>query len=450
MNKHIKAIALLLFIFISNVNLSAQDHLSLYNLGDYVIQAQNLSPAYLPKNSFTFGTPANIGLNIDSNLRIRDLLVNNGGDILDLDLDNLNDVAKENNTLLSDITVNLFALGFKTKKGSIVLFGNLKNNLSWRFTNDFTDVIANGITSGFSLSDEKIGVTAYHEIGIGITRQFLKDKLTIGVRLKSLTGIAHAELEKNASFSLDVDSQTSNWIANSQNATVNTSGIADDGFDDFSAFNENKGIAVDLEAIYKITKKFTLSLAVNDIGQIEWSENVANYNIDDTNNSIFTGIDFKDESLEDAINNWIGTSETNESFKTKLGTKTFLSLKYQLFEKNIITASFFKNNNPFINRKPSYALGYNRNSRTMTYGVIASTNEFSDGVRFGANIAVQLAFLQLYAATNDFSNLFGKVEESNNASLNFGLNFVFGNKRRTKHNIIEEFNSEDLEKGKTN
>ena len=55
MKKTIYSTILLFFILMNNVK--AQDYLSFYNLGDYVIQTQNISPIYLPKYKVNFGSP---------------------------------------------------------------------------------------------------------------------------------------------------------------------------------------------------------------------------------------------------------------------------------------------------------------------------------------------------------------------------------------------------------
>ena len=75
MNK-IKLKLIVLFLF-SSPRLIAQDYLSFLSLGDYVTQTQDLSPVYIPENTLTFGSPANIGLTGYSAIKLGEVLVEN-------------------------------------------------------------------------------------------------------------------------------------------------------------------------------------------------------------------------------------------------------------------------------------------------------------------------------------------------------------------------------------
>ena len=96
MKKYIYTTSLLFFVLISNIK--AQENLSFYNLNDYVIQTQNISPVYLPKYKYNFSTPLNFGGDINSTIKLNDILVENGNN-LKIDFNNLNSVAEDNNFL---------------------------------------------------------------------------------------------------------------------------------------------------------------------------------------------------------------------------------------------------------------------------------------------------------------------------------------------------------------
>ena len=143
--------------------------------------------------------------NVNNPFKLNEFLVqNNATNKLDPNFDNLLLNSKALSQSTTQINASLFMLAFKTKKGSISLFANSKlvNNL--QYTDQSIEVAANGI-SDFDLKNNQLNTTGYHEIGIGITQQFLKDKLAIGLRLKYLNGFAHASLKNNASLSLVID-----------------------------------------------------------------------------------------------------------------------------------------------------------------------------------------------------------------------------------------------------
>ena len=438
MKKTIYSTILLFFVLMGNIK--AQDYLSFYNLGDYVIQTQNVSPIYLPKYKVNFGTPLNVGFNLSSEIKLSDILVDSGNNIK-IDFNNLNAAAADANVVATDVVANIFMLGFKTKKGSITLFANAKSNLVWEFSKDFTAVAANGFGESFALTAEKFGFTSYSEIGIGVTRTFLDDKLSIGLRLKSLSGIAHSSLEDGAQFSLDINPANFLWTLNTTNATVNTSGVSDT--DSIAFFGENSGFGMDIGLGYEINEKFSFELSINDLGSINWKDNVTNYNLQDVTNGVYSGFDFQNsgnaqDEIENALNDVLGATETQESFKSKIGSRTFFSAKYKMSEKNVFRATYFSNKNPYINIKPSFGLGYNRELNSATYGVVASAGGNNGGFRLGANLAVQLGFLQLYTALDDLSSIGGTVQDSNTTNFRFGMNFLFGQLNKSKVKIDEE------------
>lgn len=167
-------------VYISSFNVNAQDYFSFYNLEDYVVQTQNVSPVYIPKNSFTFAIPAvNVGLNFNSGFKVNDLLVQDEfTKNLRIDLDNLYSKADDVNDMNVDLTVNLFYMAFKRKRGSLTFFANTKATNNWRYTKDFLGIAANGFGNSFTLQEEN-EYTGYNEFGVGFTQTFIDDRLAI-------------------------------------------------------------------------------------------------------------------------------------------------------------------------------------------------------------------------------------------------------------------------------
>ena len=186
---------------------------------------------------------------------------------------------------------------------------------------------------------KKMGLTAYGEIGVGITRTFLKEKLAIGLRLKYLSGIVHTELEDSAQFSLDINPTNFLWTLNSSNVTLNTSGVSD--IDKKAIFGQNAGFGMDFGISYKLNDKFSFDFSANDLGSINWTEDVTNYNLEDATDVVYNGIEFENrdnvrDDLENALENIIGTNKSNNSFKSNIGSKILFSSKYQMSGKKCI------------------------------------------------------------------------------------------------------------------
>jgi hypothetical protein len=415
-------IAILLFTINSA---KAQNTLSFYNLGDYVAQTQNVSAVYLPKNNFTLGLPG-IGFNVNNPFKLNEFLVqNNTTNKLETNFDNLLLNSKALNQSTMQINASLFMLAFKTKKGSISLFANSKLVNNIQYTDQFIKVAANGIND-FDLKNNQLNTTGYHEIGLGITQQFLKDKLAIGLRLKYLNGFAHASLKNNASLGLDIDETTQNWNITAANASLRTSGLSNE---DTSYFTNNNGFGMDLGATYQVSEKWSVALSVNDIGTINWSENNTSYNIKDTEGTLYSGVDLNTDGsiqneIESAINTVFKATETVENFSTKLTSNTYFSTKYYASKKNVFTA-LFANRSVFGASVTNYALGYNRLHKKATYGLLTSINPQDKKVKIGGNAAVNIGAFQMYVATDNFLNAFKNVEEVSQSSLSLGINLTF-------------------------
>ena len=398
--------------------------MSFYNLGDYVMQTQNISAVYLPKNTISFGLPG-IGLSVNNPFQLNEFLVkNNTTNKLETNFDNLLRNAQTVNQSNIHLSTSLFMLAYKTSKGSISVFVNSKFTNNWQYTNEFMAIAANGIND-FNLSNNQLNTTLYHESGLGITQQFLNKKLSIGLRLKYLNGIAHTSLKNNASLSLNIDDTNQNWNITATNATLRTSGVTND---EKSYFTGNNGFGIDLGATYQLSEKWVVALSINDFGTINWSENNKSYNIEDTPGTIYSGVNLEDGSvlkeIESALNTVFNATETIENFSTKLTTKTYFSAKYYANKKNVFS-TVFANTHVFGNLNSNYALGYNRLHKKSTYGLLTSIDSQQQQIKLGGNAAVNIGALQIYVATDNFLNAFRKVAEISQSEIYLGLNLGF-------------------------
>lgn len=357
--------------------------------------------------------------------------------MLEFNLGNLYNEAEDKNDLNLDVTVNLFYMAFKRKRGSLTFFANTRATNNWRYSKDFLGIAANGITESFNLNEIN-EFNGYNEIGVGFTQTFLNDKLAIAIRAKYLNGFVHSSTEEGAGASLEID-EAGNFILSAQNATVNSSGtgIFEDSDQEFKLFTDNTGFAFDFGATFKATEKLTFEIALNDMGSINWKEGVKNFNIEDVQNKLYSGIDLRDDAggLEnkalDELETIFETNETEKAFKSELNMKTYLSARYALTEKNTFTLALF-NTNAFDEFKPSYSLGYNRTLKKTTFGVLTSMGGVNNEFLFGANFAAKLGPFQLYAATDSLKAIFNKPEESTGANIRIGLNLVFGYNKHIK------------------
>ncbi|MDO5968351.1 DUF5723 family protein [Flavivirga aquimarina] len=440
------------FIAFTMYNVTAQEYFSFYQLRDYVFQTQSISPTYMPQNTFTIAIPgSNFGVNYQNGFQLKDVLVENtNSGALEIDLGNLLLHVENINTLKTNVTGHLFYMGLRKGKNAFSVFLNTKTDVNVQLTKPFFNFLANGNSSQvgelIDLGHNKFNATAYREIGFGYVRTFLDNKFKVGFNLRFLGGVFHASTQHNAELTLLTKADTYNWEMTAQNATVNTAGLdliinkdnyPNNALTSYIFGNKNRGIAFDLGASYQLSKKFIIEISTNDIGSITWKEHVINYNIEDGSGT-FTGLDLKDiDDVEQAFENELSTifttNETQRSFKTKLGVKSYVSTSYLPNKKNRFSLTGF-NNYTFNDFSPSFALAYNRTLKRSTFGVTSSFGGHQKPIGFGGNFAVSLGALQIYAATD---NIISKVENVYNADFRFGINLNLGYKKWVKEDKPE-------------
>ncbi len=432
-------------------NARAQGNFSFYQLREIVPQAQSLQPAFIPNNAFTFGLPG-VGLAFQGDFVLGDLLHKPTG-IGDytIDLDVLLEATNPSNLMNLDVTANLFHLGIRTKLGAFSIFANARAKFDFQYDDDLMEFIANGnanrIGSAISLSDTRIRVNSFHEIGLGYAKTFLGGKLTLGARVKMIQGLFHASTLEGAAGSIATDGTSYDWTVNVQNGTANTAGLdfflnSDDYEDseltDYLISNGNTGVAFDFGAKFDPFKWLSVEASVADVGKISWKEQVINYNTADTS-VVFSGVQLRglensDQVLEDSVAAKFRSNETNVGFETTLSKRTYVSVSYRPGKNDRFTAMAY-NNHVFGRFEPSYAVSYNRRAGQFTFGVVGSFRARGNNTNVGFNIATNIGPFQMYLATDNLMVL-NKPELRSKADFRFGLNLMFGYKKFKNPNAV--------------
>ena len=99
------------------------------------------------------------------------------------------------------------------------------------------------------------------KVGIGYVHKFLCKRLTVGTRIKRVTGMFHASIQERAIGTLATDATDFVWTVNLENASANTAGLDylfnSDNYNvkDFTKYlvnNENSTIAFDIGVKFKV------------------------------------------------------------------------------------------------------------------------------------------------------------------------------------------------------
>lgn len=448
-----KLTVLLVGIIVSTAA-SAQGFLSFYQLRDIVPQTANFQPAFIPDNSLTIGLPTNVGLSVQGDVKLEELLYKEPGQSdFTINFDVLNGAAQTRNHINAQLDINALHIGFKTKNGGFHFFANAKANIDFVYNKDLIEFLANGnsnrIGGTLDFTGSTVRIDAYQEVGFGYARKFLGEKLVVGARVKLVNGLFHGSIKENAGMSLTTNANDYSWQVAVQNGTVNTAGF--DFFtnsDDYESSdlvtymvsNENQTVAFDIGAKFKPLNWLELEAAVNDIGKIKWTEQVRNYSTEDTDFT-FTGIDLRGEgdqgqAIQDSIANKFTSNETQNAFTTTMAKRMYFSASLYVTPNDRFSLLYFKRN-ALSDLPANYAVAFNHRFNKFVVGVLGSFRGENNEFNFGANLGTNIGPVQLYLAM-DNALVTNRPEQYSKADFRFGLNLMFGYKKwKKKLDIVD-------------
>jgi hypothetical protein len=435
-----KYIFLFTGLFLS-ISLSAQQELGLHFMQDNWY-ARTTNPAFDSPNKLIVGLPGIYNNLLITNLVYNDLVVERDGKRV-LDIDAGIEKLGTNNKIRENLSVETIQLGFKVNKVLISLGHSVRFNAYLNYPKTLPQLIWQGNAQfigqdvDFSTDTQLFG---YNEFSLGLTVPVLSN-FYIGGRIKYLSGFGDISTERsNLSLYTDDDAYA---LRLRSDLVVNSVGdISYNGFQDLQVnynfgqfegsdlFTKNRGYAFDLGAHLKLGK-LDVAASILYVGQINWKSNVRNYNLN--GDYEFEGLDLADEILEDAsslgsiIDTLIETyevQETNLSYTTDLGYKTYVSAHYQFNEAVRLGVLFYgeQYREEFF---PAVAIGGTaRLTNWFTAGAhYAIRNETYDNI--GLNLQFNVGPIHLLAATDNLLTAF-RIKDSNSANVRVGLYFAFG------------------------
>lgn len=238
----------------------------------------------------------NMNFNMGGNIGIKDVLFNrnsrtvtflhpevNAGDFLS----NIND----NNKLTESLKLQLIGIGFKGFKGYNTIEINARENVGATLPGSIFRLMKEGIKNEtYDIKDLNVHADAYAELALGHSHQ-ISDNLRVGGKMKVLLGVANidanfnkAEIALNENeykATVDAEIQTSmkgfTYLTESKmrgpegNQTKHT--YVNDVDVDGTGLN-GFGLAFDLGAEYHLDDNWDFSLALLDLGFINWNNNM--------------------------------------------------------------------------------------------------------------------------------------------------------------------------------
>ena len=429
-----------IFILLSMISLclSAQNIHSGYHSNAFILNS-NSNPASFPEAKVVIGFPAlsNFSLGLQSPLSFNELYEKGEDDSLRLNIPSVPSFLGEKDALLLNARNQLFYLGFKVgkkKKVFVYLGDEINADVGLKLSGNLVDYLTHGnaqfLNRQMNFNDERLNVSVYNSFYIGASSA-ITNKLNIGTRIKLLNGIANVYTE-SFNLGLYTDSTSIPIFQTSMLADIN---IMTSGLSSSSDPLLNSGFAFDIGASYKYNKNFEFSLAINDIGSINWAEEnnefyttegEAEFVIDGLTESSSTD-DNLDAQLEEVLDSLATTMEpitTTGSYKTKLNSSVFLGVAYTLNKQHSFSLLFHNRAN-LDSRLNVINLGY-QYQVTESLQLLASYQNFNGLSNLGTGFVWSPGVLQMHLILDNM--LAADLFDAKNLFLQLGFSLQFGKK----------------------
>lgn len=369
----IKTILVSLFIFCA-ASIAAQGLRSSYFMEGMTYRHQ-LNPAFMGESNyinlpffalsnFNLGTQANIGLNDFIYKYNKNGYKNTTFMNPDISNDQFLSNLHQNNHLNVNASLPILAFGFRGFNGFNTFEIGVRSNTSFNLPYDLFDFMKTGMSSAsgtrYNIKDLTIRTNNYVELALGHSHEIIKDRLTIGAKVKFLVGGANADAKiKDMDIYMSEDKWQINADGNVEGSLKggyftskdpNEHGQREvDGFEIESPGIGGYGIGFDLGAVYKMddyVEGLTLSAALLDLGFIRWNNGLKakmqnSYTFDGFKNPVAVDpegdndpgdIDNQIDQIGDDLEDFIKLYDdgTTTSRTTKLATTMNIGAEYAL------------------------------------------------------------------------------------------------------------------------
>ena len=470
-----KKIAILLvaaFALLGVNTANAQSRTSYFMEGSYF--RSEFNPALVPtRGYFMIPGASGVNLNIGTNFLSFDNFIYQRGDQYvtalhkSVTVDELMSNLPKTLKLNANVNVNLFGLGFYTKKIFWSAGANLRTDNSISLSPDIFRAIKTLGNGTFNLGSTAFNSNEYLEAYVGTAFPIL-DWLTIGVKGKLLFGLANAQATFDTlAIDINEDAVTAQlmgtWRANApvfDNSRLANG--ADASIGDLLCLNDmarmkqnlsNFGAAVDLGVEMRfLNNHLKVSAAVADLGVIKWAA-TSHIGGEITGGFEYTGVALGGDTEEEIIrpingaDKFVNTDNIvkagkYESYKSYLSYSINVGAEYNLLKNKIAFGLFSQTK--MLNKSPYSEITASVNLRPTNWlsATVSQTylNRNNAGV-FGAAINFHPAMINFYFGIDFIDSNYVKAGQiagldllipRNAKSLNLytGMAFNFG---RPKH-----------------
>lgn len=448
--------------------LHAQDGLNTSYFLSNLPQRFRLNPAYQPEYKAFVGLPALSGISVNylNSSFTPETILQKRGDSVYMNIDKLYNGLQKTNFLMVNNENSILTIGFKANNWYTTIDITQKNDILFRYNKDIFTFLKYGNADHPDMDFGKLGLNlnSYLELAVGLSKK-VNDKLTVGGRLKYLTGLANLQMT-DSDLAIRTQSDGSLLLHSRQNirltAPVNIRSKIDgkpfppNDFIDWNEFDlntdnikiadilnlKNPGFAIDLGGEYKLSDKLHLFASVTDIGLIMWRNKDFTYNFHQDAEYEWKGADISGaingdtdafekafDKLTDDLKSTFSLQNKNSSYLTLLNPKIYLGATYRLHRmldvSGLFRATFM--HNLFL---PSFTAAVNARFIRNLSASVSYTATRGNYLNLGAGLTAKLGPLQLYVQTDNL--LACNYTDTKALNARVGINLLFGHKDKHK------------------
>jgi hypothetical protein len=412
-----------------------QQDLTLYYM-DRIPQVTSTNPAFFPESKINVGIPLISSIYFSaSNSGFSSKTLED----INLGINNLD----ERNYLSVNNKINLIDFGFRVNKNYFSL--NITEHFMGRLTYPKDLLLFAWEGNGESLVGKRANMDGlafdfmhYREYGLGYSRKLLDDKLSVGVKVKYLSGFQNL-FTKRSQLGLYTDDENYGFILDGA-LELNSSGLDNIANGDYNpmdmAINAgNHGMGVDLGVNYQYSKELSFSAAVLDLGYINWTHNVRNFKNNDFRFS-FTGLDIVTmytsndtlpsylEALSDSLQELFQLTENGESYQTMLNARFMVGGLYAFHKKHSVGALVHGDVVKGYLR-PAVTVSLNTKVQRWLSTTLAYSYYNKNFMNVGFGLSLNAGPVQYYIISDNILAAFMPYSVRN-AHVRFGFNLTFG------------------------
>jgi hypothetical protein len=462
----LRSFFVLLGIFAIYLPSQAQRNMVLYNMANTPL-AHQLNVGRMPERTFHLGLPVISNFNFGVGLtgfqlkNIRKIIdvptdPSKPEEFFERDFSQTLSLLGPKNTLNFDFNTNILDLGFRVRKFyfNITAAENIHGQATFANTLFETALKAQKMTVDsfyagprrfpISNSADDLGLSLNHfrSYGLGLTIDVVPQKLSVGARVKALSGIGRVITENKG---LEIVGDLSQGILGIEGELSMTLAGIQNAFEGGSVGNYflgsgNNGLGFDAGVQFRPTKNIELLASVVNFGNITWGSGVQNYSY----RTKYLAFSLEDKNAADkAVSGLIEFAtkpEKNElagELVTSLPMNAYLGGNFLLgrkFSAGVLVNTLTINGNTSAAYSAQATFKAGRGLQTS----LNVSKAAGEKIKLGYGLASQAGPVQVFAVTDNVLGLF-----SNTGTIRFqvhsGINFIFGKgPKQSKKDLSEE------------